>query len=267
MWAPNGAAFVFLRGNALWTATAPPLPPQPNPLDQAAAVVNSFLQARQNNKADLASTYLDDNGKQAYTTGGLSLVINGEPHFSRFYVLTQGMTGTQPDTATFVVRIVLTRGKLDVSDFEETLTLVRDAATKPFLIDNASAGAHRDLGKGAEVVGVVVAADSIKVTFDSDLDPATVTDGVQVQDSKGKAVDITTAYSNRTVTITGLDLKPGSHYRLVVLTTLRDVGGHNVASEYDLELLAPALKNKGNLKTAGGVTVSPTPASPTPASS
>jgi hypothetical protein len=264
VWAPNGAAFAFFRGNALWTANAPALPPQPNPLDQAAAVVNSFLQARQNNKPDQAATYLDDNGKQAFTTDGLSLVINGDPHFSRFYVLTQTMTGTQPDTATFVVRIVLTHGKLDVSDFEETLTLVRDAATKPFLIDQATAGAHRDLGKGAEVVGVVVAADSIKVTFDSDLDPATVTDGVLVVDAKGKQVDVTTTYLNRTVTITGLDLKPGSHYKLVVLTTVRDVGGHNVASEYDLELLAPALKNKGTQRTAGGATASPVPTSPSP---
>jgi hypothetical protein len=264
VWAPNGAAFAFFRGGALWTATAPPLPPQPNPLDQAATVVNSFLQARENNKPDQAATYLDDNGKQAYATGGLSLVINGDPHFSRFYVLTQTLTGTQPDTATFVVRIVLTHGKLDVSDFEETLTLVREAATKPFLIDQATAGVHRDLGKGAEVVAVVVSADNIKVTFDSDLDPATVTDGVLVVDSKGKQIDITTTYSNRTVTITGLDLRPGAQYKLVVLTTVRDVGGHNVASEYDLQLLAPALKNKGNQKTAGGATASPDPASPSP---
>jgi hypothetical protein len=68
------------------------------------------------------------------------------------------------------------------------------------------------------------------------------------------------------VTITGLDLKPGAHYKLVVLTTVRDVSGHNVASEYDLQLLAPALKNKGNQKTAGGVTASPVPASPAPTS-
>jgi hypothetical protein len=266
-WAPNGTAFTFFRGGALWTATAPPLPPQPNPLDQAAAVVNSFMNARQGNKADQATAYLDDNGKQAYATGGLSLVINGDPRFTRFYVLTQVMTATQPDTATFVVRLVLTHGKLDVSDFEETLTLVRDATTKQFLVDAATAGQHRDLGKGAEVVGVVIAADSIKVSFDSDLDPATVADGVQVLDANGKAVDVTTSYANRTVTITGLDLKPGAQYRLVVLTTVRDVGGHNVASEYDLKLLTPAARNKPNQRTAGGVTASPVSASPAPASS
>lgn len=259
-WAPNSAAFAFFRGGALWIATAPALPPLPNPLDEAAGVVNSFLQARQNNKADQATTYLDENGKRAYASGGLSLVINGDPRFSRFYVLTQVMTGTQPDTATFVVRLVLTHGKLDVSDFEETLTLVRDGTTRQFLIDQATAGARRDLGKGAEVVGVVVAADNIKVTFDSDLDPATVSDGVLVLDSKGRQVDITATYSNRTVTITGVDLKPGGQYRLVILTTVRDVGGHNVASEYDLQLLGPALKNRGNQKPAGGIPTSPSPA-------
>jgi hypothetical protein len=88
-----------------------------------------------------------------------------------------------------------------------------------------------------------------------------VTDGVLVLDSKGRQVDVTATYSNRTVTITGIELKPGFHYKLVVLTTVRDVGGHNVASEYDLQLLAPALKNKGNQKNAGGATASPSPAS------
>jgi hypothetical protein len=196
----------------------------------------------------------------------MRLVISGDPRFTRYYILTQGITSTQPDTATFVVRLVLTHGKLDVSDFEETLTVIRDTATKQFLIDHATASARRDLGKGAEVVGVVVTADTIKVTFDSDLDPGTVADGVMVLDSKGKQVDATATYANRTVTITGVDLKPGSHYKLVVLTTLRDVLGHNVASQYSLELAGPALKNQKERKGAGGVTASPAPASASPTS-
>jgi hypothetical protein len=192
-------------------------------------------------------------------------VISGDPRFTRYYILTQGITSTQPDTATFVVRLVLTHGKLDVSDFEETLTVIRDTATKQFLIDHATASALRDLGKGAEVVGVVVAVDNIKITFDSDLDPGTISDGVQVLDSKGRPVDATATYSNRTVTITGLDLKQGSHYRLVVRTSVRDVLGHNVASEYSLELAGPALKNQKERKGAGGV-ASPAPASAAPTS-
>jgi hypothetical protein len=235
-------------------------------LDQTAAVANSFMQARQKGQADQATALLDSSGKQAYASGGLNLVINGDPSFSRFYILTQAVTGTQPDTATFVVRIVLTHGKLDVAEFEETLTVVRDAATRQFLIDQAVAGAHRSLGKGAEVVGVVVAANSIQVTFDSDLDPGTVADAVRVLDAKGRQVDATTTYANRTVTISGLDLKPGTQYKLVVLTTLRDVLGHNVASEYDLQLVGPVDKNQPDRKS-GGVTASPAPVSPGPSPS
>ena len=266
VWAPNSAAFTFFRGGVLWTATAPALPAQPTALEQAATVVDLFMKARQKGPADQATIFLDDHGKQSYGAGQMSLVITGDPRFTRYYILTQGITSTEPDTATFVVRLVLTHGKLDVSDFEETLTIIRETATKQFLIDHATASARRDLGKGAEVVGVVVAADNIKVTFDSDLDPGTVSDGVQVLDSKGQPVDATATYSNRTVTISGLDLKQGSHYKLVVRTSVRDVLGHNVASEYSLELAGPALKNQKERKGAGGVTASPVPASTSPTS-
>jgi hypothetical protein len=261
-WAPNGKDFAFFRGGALWTATAPALPPVPTTLDLAATVVNSFMQARQQGLAERAAAFLDDHGKQAYSGEKLKLVISGDPRFSRFYVLTQEVTGSQPDTATFVVRLVLTHGKLDVADFEETLTVIRDAATNQFVVDQAAGGAHRDLGKGAEVVGVVVATDNIQVAFDSDLDPGTVSEGVRVLDSKGKLVEATATYANRTVTISGLDLKPGAQYKLVVLTTVRDVLGHNVAAEYDLQLLGPTVKNKTDRKGPGAATASPSPASP-----
>jgi hypothetical protein len=257
LWAPNSTAFAFFRGSSLWTASAPPLPPLPSMLDLASAVVNSFMQARQRGQTDQATGYLDDKGKQAYASGNLSLVIGGDPRFSRFYVLTQGITSMQPETATFVVRLVLTHGKLDVADFEETLAVIRDPTTKLFVIDQATAGAHRDLGKGASVVGVVVKPGSIQVTFDSDLDPGTVSDGVLVLDSKGNKVDAATAYVNRTVTISGLTLKAWTRYKLVVLTTVRDVLGHNVAAEYDLALTGPAVQNQGENKNAGNVSASP----------
>ena len=263
-WAPNGTAFTFFRGGAVWTASAPSLPPVPSVLDQATAVVNSFMQARQKGQSDQATALLDSSGKQAYASGGLNLLVTGDPSFSRFYILTQAVTGTKPDTATFVVRLVLTHGKLDVADYEETLTVLRDATTRQFLIDQATAGAHRDLGKGAEVVSVVVAADSVQITFDSDLDPATVADAVHVLDAKGRQLDATTTYANRTVTIAGLGLKPGAQYKLVVLTTLRDFLGHSIAAEYDLQLVGPVAKNKTEQRS-GGVTASPPPiASPSP---
>jgi len=263
MWAPNGTAFAFFRGGALWAASAPSLPPVPTTLDLTSAVVNSFMTARQKGQTDQAAAFLDDGGKQAYSSGGLNLVITGDPHFSRFYILAQTVTGFQPDTATFVVRLVLTHGKLDVADFEETLTVIRDATTRRFVIDQAAAGAHRDLGKGAEVVGVVVAADRIQVMFDSDLKADTVTAGMVLLDSKGQQVGDAATYTNRTVTIGGLKLKPGDTYKLVVLSTVQDVNGHNVAAEYDLSLVGPAATLEADLKS-GAVAAPPAPASPTP---
>ena len=241
-WAPNGTAFVFVRGGFMWAATAPLLPPEPTPLDDATAAVNSFMQARLNGLTDQANTYLDSNGKAAYGSGGLNLTVTGDAKFTRFYVLTSEITGSQPDTARFVVRLVLSHGKLDVSNYEENLTLVRDPSTKRFLIDQATLGAHRELGKGAEVVSVEVDADTVKVTFDSDLDPVTVTDGVKIVDAKGKPLDATASYANRVVTLSGLKLKDGDQYRLEILASLRDVNGQNVAAEYDLDFVGPTGK-------------------------
>ncbi len=263
LWAPDGSSFAYVRGSSLWVAVAPALPPEPTVVDEATTVVKQFMDSRLNNKPDQATALLDDNGKKAYRDGGLSLTTTGDPHFSRYYILTQEPTGTTPDTVRFVVRLVLTHGKLDVSEYEETLTLVRDSSSKQFLIDQASANARRDLGKGAEVVSVDVAADTIKITFDSDLDPATVTGGVLLLDSKGNQVDAAAAYATRTVTLSGLSLTAGAQYKLVVLTTVRDVLGHNVAAEYDLSVLGPSPKKHANHKG----TVTPTPSASAGASS
>ncbi|HKC20720.1 MAG TPA: Ig-like domain-containing protein, partial [Candidatus Dormibacteraeota bacterium] len=199
-----------------------------------------FMDARLAGKTDDATALLDDNGKKAYGAGQLNLALTADTHVSRYYLLAEEAVGTKPDTVRIVVRLVMTHGKKDVSDFEETLTLVRDASTKQFLIDQASAGTQRELGKGPEVVSVDVTASALAVTFDSDLDPATVNGGVLVVDAKGNPVDATVAYANKIVTISGLSLTEGSAYRLVVMTTVRDVQGQSVAAEYDLDLLGPS---------------------------
>jgi hypothetical protein len=228
-------------------------------------VVSGFMNARLNGQSDLAQTFLDDKGKQAYSSSGLPLLISGDATFSRFYVLTDEVTASHPDTATFVVRLVLTKGTLDVSDYEETLTLQRGQASQPFLIDQATAGPTRDLGQGAEVVSVEVAPGSIKVVFDSDLLPNTVPDGVVLLDGTGKRVGGASTYVNRTVVITGLELSPGAPYKLAVLTTVQDVGGRNVPAEYDLALLGPAAGSSAGAQ--GGIDSTPPPPSPIPSPS
>jgi len=261
VWAPNGTTFAFVRGGAIWAATSTSLPPEPSIADQASSVVSSFMTARLQGQADAAKNYLDDKGKQAYSSSGLPLLISGDATFSRFYVLAQEIVERRPDTARFVVRIVLTKGNLDVSDFEETLTLKRVDASHTFLIDQAIASSTRDLGKGAVVVGVELSAGSIKVTFDSDLVSDTVGDGVILVDEKGKRVGGSSTYANRVVVITGLELAPGATYKLVVLTSVQDVGGRNVPSEYDLTIVGPAA---GASTGSQGTVVNPPSPEPSP---
>ena len=265
VWAPNGTAFTYVRGGSLFTASAPPPPPRSSALDLASSVVNSFMQARKAKLQDKATGFLDDNGRKAYsgTNGGLNLVVAGDPSFSRYYLLTQEITGSQPDTARFVVRIVLSHDKLDVSTYEETLSLVRTQGSDQFLIDQATAGPLLSLGKGAEVVSVDVSHDTVKITFDSDLKPGTVANGVIILDSKGKQVGDTPAYAHRTVTVGGLDLKPGETYKLVVLSTLQDVEDNNIPSEYDLNFLGPDNSHGADTSRDQGASPS-THASPTP---
>ena len=250
MWAPNGTTFAFVRGGSVWAATAPALPAEPTALDDATAVVNNFMKARLNGQSDAATAFLDDGGKAAYGPGGAKLIITGDPVFTRSYILTSEVTGTAPDTTRFVVRLVLSHQGVEISAFEETLVLVRDATSKQFLVDQATAGPRHDIGKGAHVVNVDVESDSVKVTFDSDLDPGTVSDAVVIVDAKGKQLDATASYANRVVTLSGVNLKNGDQYTLVVKTSLRDVGGQNVTAEYVLTLVGPSAKKHVNNKPA-----------------
>src|SRR5258706_452779 len=180
-----------------------------------------------------APALLDDSGRKVYagSNPGLNLLVGGDPSFSRYYLLTQEITGTQLDMAQFVVRLVFSHDKIDVSTYEETLTLVRTQGSQQFLVDQSTIGPTLALGKGAEVVSVEVSPGTVKVTFDSDLQPSTVSAGVIILDSKGKQIGATPVYSSRTVSFNNLDLKPGKTYKLVVLSTVQDVGGNNLAAE------------------------------------
>jgi hypothetical protein len=228
------------------------------------------MDARKAGQLDKAAALLDDNGRKVYagSTPGLNLLVGGDPSFSRYYLLTQEIAGTQPDTAQFVVRLVFSHDKRDVSTYEETLTLVRTQGSQQFLVDQSTIGPTLALGKGAEVVSVEVSQGTVKVTFDSDLLPSTVPTGVIILDSKGKQIGATPVYSSRTVSFNNLDLKPGKTYKLVVLSTVQDVGGNNIAAEYDLTFVGP--DNSKAAKQHEGQVPSPSPeaqASPSPAPS
>ena len=262
-WAPNSTSFAFVRGQVLWASSAPAPQPPPSAVDAASARVTAFMEARLRGDSGGASAFLDADGKAAYAGGGPALTPEKDAGFKRFYILTAEPDPSAPNAVRVVVRMVFGHGKNEKSFVEETLTLRRQLSIDPFLIHTATAGKERELGKGAEVVAIDVQASTVRITFDSDLTPDTVAGGVVLTDSNGKQVGDTATYANRTVTITGLQLTPGDIYRLQVLTTVQDVHGKGVPSEYDLDLIGPGAANTSGNHQDGGTSASPSP-SPTP---
>ena len=262
VWAPDSTTFAYVNGNRLLAASVPSLPPAPAAIDQAAAVVTSFMQARLDNNQNLASTYLDDAGKGAYSGGGPTLLQDPNLGFKRFYIVTIQLDPSSANAARVVVRLVFAHGKKENRAVEETLTLRRAEATDPFVIDAATVTSPRELGRGPEVVSVKVTATTVEVTFDSDLLESTIGNVVLV-DGQGVPVIASATYSDRTVTFSGLQLVAGATYRLVVPPTVQDVSKRPVASQYDLEFIGPA-----PVATSGGGVPStpPTGPSPTPSS-
>lgn len=267
-WAPDGSTFAFERGGLVWTATAPTAPAAPGPLDQAATVVNAFMQARLAGNADRAGTFLDDSGKAAYGSGGESLIPSPDAHISRFYVLMTELDSSSANSVRVVVRLVGTHEKIDDSQVEEALTLQRRQSTDPLLIHAVTTSARRDLGKSPEVIAVEASSGQVAVTFDSDLKPDAAATGVIVRDEQGKQVDATVTYGHRTVTLAGLQLVPGAPYTLVVLPGLQDVSGRRMAAEYDLAFAgpgSPGLPSNSPSPSPSPAPPTPSPSSPTPA--
>ena len=256
VWAQDSISFAFQRGGSLWVAQAPAPGAPPAALDQATALVKAFMQARLNGSNDSASKYLDAAGQASFRKDGAALIPSGNSTFSRFYILTSEVLSADSNSTRFVVRLVFDKNKVDVSQLDETLTVTRRESTDPFLVHAVEVGNVRPLGQGPEVVSVDITSSSLVVTFDSDLNPATVPLSVTVRDSHGKPLTgVVTTYANHKATISGLQLIPGDKYTLTVLPTLRDVSDRAVVSEYDLVVIGPQ---------STPTTSEPAPTSPTP---
>jgi hypothetical protein len=240
-WAPDAKHISFARGSALWSGqvNGSSAPVKVAPCDSAGPVLDEFMAARKRGDADAAQALLDDNGRSAYAAGGRNLVWRGEgnsPALHRYYtVLQQPVDGG----CRYVERLVLNQGKLEVTDFDETVLFQPDASGKQRVHDSAISAA-RQLGKGPEVVLVeLLDATHIRVSFDSDLDPSAA-DAVQIQ-GPGGPVKAQGAYGDRIVTLTlAAPLNPSATYRLVVpARSVRDVSGRTPQGDYTLEITAP----------------------------
>jgi hypothetical protein len=210
-WSPTGTTFSFRRSGAAWVAqlTSDRTAPAAQNVDDA---VKAFMTARKAQQQDQASSYLDSAGKAAFAN--LKLIYSDSPQLTRYYEIY-----SQPNQA--VVRLVLKQDGAETAVVDETLALVTDPATGRVLVHGATETAPLPLGKGPEVLAVSVQGNQVKVSFDSDLDPASTAGAVAL-----KGVTTTSSYdsTSRTVVLSaGSGLSAGTSYRLTVGTGLKDL--------------------------------------------
>ena len=236
-WAPDASHISFARSTTLWSGVVngSSLPGRGGACEVANPVLDGFMGARARGDADAALALLDENGRRAYS-GGRTLVWRGEPRLHRYYTILEQPSGAG---CRYVVRLVLSRGNLDVNDFDEVLLIQPDVSGRP-LVHGSTAGQPRLLGKGPEVVLVEVTDPThLRISFDSDLDPA-VSQAIQVQGPGGRLA-AQGSYSDRIVTLTlSAPLDPSGTYQLLVPARgVKDVGGRQPQADYSLEFSGP----------------------------
>jgi len=216
-------------------------PPTDGAEKEALAEVEKFMQARLRGDIATARDELDAAGLTAYQAGASSLLSSPGTKLDRYYPVTIQQAGSNPNRFLIGVRIFVSRSGVQRSFFEEQLTLV--LKEQRYLVDAVTSTATLPLGHGPTVLSVEVAqtspGDQVRVRFDADLGPETVTtDTIQVKDSEGNLVSSRIAFDpdNHLATLT-LKLKPGSTYQLVITTGVSDINGVSLAEEYHAPLV------------------------------
>lgn len=243
-WSSRGDLVLFTRqdeggGRAFWTATSTPSDVDAAEKD-ALAEVDKFMQARLRGDITAAQDVLDPAGLMAYQGGASSLLSAPGTKLDRYYPVTI-QQGLSRNTFLVGVRIFVSRSGIQRSFFEEQLTLLLE--DQRYLIHAVTSTATLPLGHGPAVLSVEVvqasAGNQVRVRFDADLRPETVTTAtIQVKDADGNAVGSTIAFDpdNHLATLT-LKLKPGATYQLVVTTGVTDINGVSAAEDYHAPLV------------------------------
>jgi Big-like domain-containing protein len=241
-WSSRGDLVLFTRqdeagGQAFWIATTAPSDTDAAE-KQALAEVDKFMQARIRGDSGATQDALSPAGRRAYQAGASTLLSPAGLQFDRYYPVSVQVTG--PKTFLVGVRLFLARSGIEISFFEEELTLV--LTDQRYLIDAVKASPTLQLGHGPSVLSVQVAqippGQQVRVRFDADLKPATITNGtIQVRDADGNPVSARVTFDpdNHLVSLS-VKLKPGT-YRLVVTTGVSDINGAALAQQYDAPLV------------------------------
>jgi hypothetical protein len=218
-WSPAGdASFWFKRQGGVYVASVA-APTSATATTGPEDLVNQFMAARQQGNAAVASSFLDANGRQAFS--GVTLTYPSGA-LSRWYIMLA-------QSHQVVVRMFLA-GARSQSVLDEALTITHNS------IDGVTERPQL-LSSGPNILSVKVTSTGVRVTFDADLDPNTYSGGVTIGDVPSQA---DYQPGNRTIVVTPDDpLTPGTTYQLTVHSSLRDVN-HNPATQYQLTFTGPA---------------------------
>ncbi|MBO0701925.1 MAG: Ig-like domain-containing protein, partial [Candidatus Dormibacteraeota bacterium] len=184
-------------------------------------LITQFMAARQSGNASEAQSLLT--GAAAASLGsssGVYLTTYGAQTLNRWSLILAQPSGV------VVVRTVFTQGTQQ-SVFDEQFRVARSGPH--YLIEQASGTpVQTDVNGGPAIQSIHVGPSSLSITFNADLNPATVSQGVVVHDASGAAVapqSATYSTATRTVTVTVPPLAAGDLYQLQILSGLKDVNG------------------------------------------
>jgi hypothetical protein len=222
-WSPNGNQVAVLGHQGSRTQIEVlEVPPSADATDSAAALAAAFANAQMSG---------DRAAMRALGTAGLDVV--GLPVASRASVVE--MVPGADGTVQVGLRLVLdpTSSRPVARAIAETVDLRPEGPSGRLVVVRASATAAADVSPGPHVTRISAGATpgTVTVTFDSDLDPASVAGAVGLRSAGGGTLPVRTAYDAgaRTVTITAPSGLSGS-LALSVGTGLRDVAGQHLAA-------------------------------------
>ena len=173
------------------------------------------------------------------TLAGLSgpnanAAANTPQNLSRAYVISMYIQPRGVVSASVELVVDPTAGHASAKVAGETLTLVPQASGSTYIVSRIASTPLRDESSGPHVLQVNATTESgqttLAVSFDSDLNPASVGGAFTVLDSNGATLTSSTAYdaASRTATVT-ITNAPSGAVTLDISTALDDVYGQTLA--------------------------------------
>jgi Big-like domain-containing protein len=169
---------------------------------------------------------------------GVDAVSNTPHGLSRAYVISTYLTSQGLVSASVELIVDPTADHSAPGAASETLSLTRSSAGGGYVVSNIVTTPLVDESSGPHVVQVSSTTGggvtTLQVSFDGDLNPASVAGAISVQSSQGTLLQSTAVYDpgSRTVTVTVAQAASGA-LTLAISTALADVNGQPVAAGFE----------------------------------